>query len=338
MICIHEVAQVFRGDKDAKDAKDFEEWVTALEKGTAKALSVDEANAFFSLQRKVTAQLVRARLRPGNEAGLRFLDSLVKRGHNVLYPEKRELLVASKELLTGGFARIFRNSLKLQLVSWLVLLLGCSIGFLLTRNDYEYAYMFVGLMYPQEYLRELLMSDLARAEFLGSGRGSGTAEQTFFFTALFFNNFRAAMTAFSVGVFLGFPTIIILLVNGALLGSFAAIFNQQSLDPSFWAWVLPHAIPELAAICVAAAGGLQLGLAVLRPGEYTRRDMLAKTAREAVVCLGLAGILLVYAALIESFVRQSSVGDDLRFGLVILNVLGLVAYLAFAGRVPFERK
>ena len=178
--------------------------MTALEKGTKKALSVDEANAFFSLQRKVTAQLVRARLRPGNEAGRRFLDSLVKRGHNVLHPEKRELFVASKELVTGGFARIFRNSLKLQLVSWLVfvglLYWVCAYAERLRIRIYvRWAHV------SSEYLRDLLMSDLARARF-SSGRESGTAEHCSFL-ALFFNNFRAAMTAFCVGVFLGFQSL-----------------------------------------------------------------------------------------------------------------------------------
>jgi len=322
---------------DTKDAKAFDDLLTELEKGEKKTLSVEDANTLFSLQRKLTAQLARARIRPGNESGLRFLDSLVKRGHNILFPAKIDLLRAAKGLLAGGFARIFRDSLKLQLVSWAILLIGFTIGFFLTRSDHEFAYMFVGPMYPRDYLRELIVSSVARSEFLNSGRGTATVVQTFFFTALFFNNFRAAMSAFCVGIFFGFPTIIILLVNGALLGSFAAIFNQQSLDLSFWAWVLPHAIPELAAICIAAAGGLQLGFAVLRPNEYTRKDAVAKKGKDAVVCLALSGMLLVYAALIESFIRQSSADDMLRFLLVMFNIFGLVAYFTFAGRVRFDR-
>ncbi|MEE2901915.1 MAG: stage II sporulation protein M [Myxococcota bacterium] len=329
--------EVFRGDTDTKDAKAFDDLLNDLEKGVTKSLSVEDANTLFSLQRKVTAQLARARMRPGNESRLRFLDSLVKRGHNVLFPAKINLILAFKALFTGGFARIFRDSLKLQLVSWTMLLLGFIVGFFLTRSDHEFAYMFVGPMYPRDYLRELIVSSAVRSEFLTSGRGAVTAEQTFFFTALFFNNFRAAMSAFCVGIFFGFPTIIILLVNGALLGSFTAIFNQQSLDSSFLAWVLPHAIPELAAICIAAAGGLQLGIAVLRPDEYTRKDAVAKKGRDAVVCLALSAVLLVYAALIESFVRQSSADDTLRFLLVMLNIFGLAAYFTFAGRAKLQR-
>ena len=315
-----------------KDAKALEVMLARLDKDSSSPFSVDEANTFFSLQRKVTAQLVRARSKPGHEAELLYLDSLVKRAHNFLYPAKVDLFHEVKTLVKAGFAQNFRASIKLQIFSWVTLLFGFVIGFLLTHRDFEYAYMFVGLMYPHDYLRELILSSSARTEFLEAGRGAGTTAQTFFFTALFFNNFRAAISAFCVGIMFGFPTVIILLINGALLGSFSAIFNQQGLSTSFLAWVLPHAIPELAAVCIAAAGGLRLGIAVLRPNEHSRKVALAATSKDAVICLGLAALLLVYAAFIESFIRQSFAPDGVRFALVFINAIGLCAYLGLAGR------
>ena len=106
----------------------------------------------------------------------------------------------------------------------------------------------------------------------------------------------------------------------------------SEINFEFWAWILPHAIPELIAVCVAAAGGLKMGLALIDAGDRGRRAALAEAGRACVPLIGLSMFLLFYAALIEAFVRQSTWASPARFFLAAVNLFAIVAYLSFAGR------
>ena len=89
---------------------------------------------------------------------------------------------------------------------------------------------------------------------------------------------------------------------------------------------------EMSAICFACAGRARLGLCVLMPGDMTRRDALRHHGRDAVKLVILAAFMLIFAALIEGFLRQRVQDPILRltigwgFGAVWL------AWLTLSGR------
>jgi uncharacterized membrane protein SpoIIM required for sporulation len=153
-----------------------------------------------------------------------------------------------------------------------------------------------------------------------------------FALALVANNTRVAMMSFALGIAGGVPTVIVTLMNGALLGSMAALYDRQGVDLDFWAWVLPHGVPEVLALCVAAAGGLMLGRAVIAPGDRPRREVLVREGRRAAVLLGFALLLLGYAGVIEGYFRQFPFGNSPRLLLAAFNFVVLTAYLSVAGR------
>jgi uncharacterized membrane protein SpoIIM required for sporulation len=106
-----------------------------------------------------------------------------------------------------------------------------------------------------------------------------------------------------------------MIFNGMLLGVFAAIHHEAGIRAEMWAWILPHGITEIGAIILCGGVGFQLGKAIVRPGELSRNESLLRAGREAALtCLGVAGMLLM-AAVIESYVRQShwSTGARLAF-------------------------
>jgi uncharacterized membrane protein SpoIIM required for sporulation len=82
------------------------------------------------------------------------------------------------------------------------------------------------------------------------------------------------------------------------------MFAVKGLGYDVLAWLSIHGVTELAAICIACAGGARLGLAVLLPGQCTRRDALREQAHDAVKLVILAALMLVAAAFIEGFLRQ----------------------------------
>jgi hypothetical protein len=92
------------------------------------------------------------------------------------------------------------------------------------------------------------------------------------------------------------PTVFFMILNGMLLGVFAAIHHQAGIRAEMWAWLLPHGITELGAIILCGGVGLMLGRAVVRPGSMSRTQSLRYVGREAaLVCIGAAGMLIVAA-------------------------------------------
>jgi hypothetical protein len=68
------------------------------------------------------------------------------------------------------------------------------------------------------------------------------------------------------------------------------------------AFVAPHGVLELFAICVAGGGGFLLAAALLIPGARTRRRALVENGRRAVRLIGASTFLLLVAGTLEGFI------------------------------------
>jgi uncharacterized membrane protein SpoIIM required for sporulation len=183
-------------------------------------------------------------------------------------------------------------------------------------------------MFPSDMVQELIESEEKRRAYITAGRAFGTGMRSAFAAMLAANNARVGLVSFSVGIAAGIPTILLMLMNGAVLGSFAALFERTGgLNLDFWGWVLPHAVPEVLALSICGAAGLLLGFALLDPKGRPRRESLVEAGRKAALLIGLALFLFVYAAVIEGGFRQYSIGVLPRFLLAIFNLVVLSAYL-----------
>ena len=120
--------------------------------------------------------------------------------------------------------------------------------------------------------------------------------------------------------------------NGLILGAFFALFQDRGLGFDLFAWLSIHGVTELAAICIACAGGARLGLAVLLPGDLPRAEALRLQGRPAVMLLILAALMLLVAGLVEGFLRQTITDPGMRLAIGWgLGALWL-AWLTLAGR------
>ncbi len=153
-----------------------------------------------------------------------------------------------------------------------------------------------------------------------------------FSSFLFANNTRVGLLAFATGMLAGVPTVLLTLYNGIVLGAFASIFLHDPWPLAFLAWILPHGVPELTAIALCAAAGLQLGAAVTMPGPRGRAVALADAVPPVLVLFGTAVPLFVLAAIIESFVRQSMWGPWPRLAVAALCLAGAIAFFVAARR------
>jgi uncharacterized membrane protein SpoIIM required for sporulation len=111
-----------------------------------------------------------------------------------------------------------------------------------------------------------------------------------------------------------------------------ALYHTRGLGGEFLAWVMPHGVTELLAVCLCGAAGLVFGMAVVFPGERTRLENLARRGRRAALVVIGAVVLFFLAALIEGFFRQMVQDLSARWSLAFITFVLWILYFGAVGR------
>jgi uncharacterized membrane protein SpoIIM required for sporulation len=329
-------------DLGKRRAEEHESWralealMARLEKGGERALRFEDVERFGSLYRHAAAQLAASREREHDPQRMRYLESLVKRAHFLLYQPPKRGLSPLFQMIIGGFARAYRETMLLELIGIVLFVGGAVIAYVATLGHVEVAYPMLGMMFDAQMVQGLIESDEVRHAYITAGQATGLGARSAFAMALAANNARVGMASFAFGIAAGVPTVLMTIMNGAIMGSLAALFDRRGVDLDFWAWVLPHGIPEVLALTICCAAGLAVGRALVDPRGRPRSEALVEAGRKAAVLIGFALLLLLYAASIEGYFRQFNVGIVPRLLLAAFNATMLIGYLCFAGRAPIE--
>jgi uncharacterized membrane protein SpoIIM required for sporulation len=116
------------------------------------------------------------------------------------------------------------------------------------------------------------------------------------------NNVQVTFAVFAGGVTAGLLSVLMLVMNGVSIGSVFGVYVSKGIGDLLLAFVAPHGILELFAICVAGGGGFLLAAAILVPGARTRRRALVENGRRAIRLIGASTFLLVIAGSLEGLV------------------------------------
>ncbi|PJI85767.1 putative membrane protein SpoIIM required for sporulation [Yoonia maricola] len=290
----------FRKEREA-DWLRLEELATKAETQGLRRMSFGEARDLAALYREATTSLAIAREISLDKGLLSYLEALTARAYLSVY--------APQESARGVIGRFMRKSGPIAMrKSWFFVLLGFLsmglgglAGYLLYFDDPSWFYVLMpgelaGGRSPDAttgYLRSVIYDDDPDASGLGA-----------FATYLFSHNTRIAIFVFGLGVFLCAPAILLTFYNGLIIGVFFALHVDRGLGWDLFGWLSIHGVTELSAICIACGGGIQLGAAVLFPGQSTRAEALRIAGRDAAKLAIVAALMLVAAAFIEGYGRQ----------------------------------
>jgi uncharacterized membrane protein SpoIIM required for sporulation len=254
------------------------------------------------------------------------LNRLALRGHGVLYRNRRRESQRVLEFLLGGFPALVRREWRLVLVAAL-LLFGPLIGLIAVLQAYpEFVHY---LLAPEQIASFHAMYDPANRS-LGM-RPSDNALLMFGFYV--WNNVRIGFQTFAGGLLAGVGSLWFLASNGVIMGAVAGYLTQVGFGRTFWSFVPAHSAPELLAVVIAGAAGLRLGLAIIAPGNASRRAALVAAARPAVRLMYGAALMFFLAALIEAFWSPNTVvpfAAKVGIGLAVWTLFLL--YFSCAGR------
>jgi uncharacterized membrane protein SpoIIM required for sporulation len=158
-------------------------------------------------------------------------------------------------------------------------------------------------------------------------------QRSLMFGFYIYNNAGIGFRTFAGGLVFGLGSVLILLLNGLVIGAAAGHLTHLGYGPAFWGFVAGHSAFELTAIVLSGAAGLRLGLALLAPGRRRRGDALRRAARHAIPLVLGAATLFVLAAGVEAFWSPLDAPPArVKYAVGIALWLVLWAYLLLAGR------
>lgn len=294
--------------------------------GKGSPLSGAELFTLVSLYRKITGDLARARMLKMHPEVIDYLNQLVGRVHFLVYAPPPYPFRKVLDFFTTGFPRAVRRQWRFVLGSLLLLVVPAVAAYAAVVVEPSLGPAFAPPGYAETIEKAFGQS------FGKEGRQSGMAALSTSFYIV--NNVQVSFLAFATGALLGLGSAWVLVFNGIILGGVGALIRQHGLSYNFWSFVSSHGGIEMGAIVLAGAAGMRVGFALLNPGLRTRKAALAEAGREAGLLMFGVIVMLGIAAMLEAWVSPSTLPNSLKLMLGTLNLLGLLAYLTFAGRTP----
>lgn len=293
-----------------------------------RSLRLSGARRLGKLYRSASSDLVRARTELADASLVDYLNDLVARAHARVHAGTPVRARSISRFFLREFPRTVRRERGPIALAALLLLGGGAFGAGAAMHDPSSVAVTVPA--PFDHAPE---ERVAHDEETG---GKADAHESAAFSSwLFTHNLQVTFVVFALGLTFGLGTVALLFYNGTPLGALAVQYHQAGQGLFFWAWILPHGIPELTVVAIAGGAGLIVARGLWLPGRRRRRDALVAEGRTAVrLVLGAMPLLLV-AGLVEGTLSQMHeprvpYAGKLMFAAALATAV--YAFLSFGGR------
>ena len=221
-----------------------------------------------------------------------------------------------------AFPRAVRKRKKEMLLAAALFFIPLAIGAIMTLRDPSFAFR----VCPEAMLRPLTE---AYAKGFDGGREAGeSAKMAGFYV---YNNVGIALRCFALGMFFGIGSAFYLVQNGLTIGAVLGYVASQGAGGNIGLFIIGHGSLELGAIVLAGGAGLSIGWSIVAPGDLPRVTSLQRRAREILIIVAGAAVMLVMAASIEGFWSASAAPQPVKLAVGATLFLLVNAYILFAG-------
>jgi len=223
------------------------------------------------------------------------------------------------KFLTYGLPIEVARSWRPILLSLVIFCGAIMIGIVSSANKIEYATEIMGSSYIQ-----MTDENIKNGDPMAVYHQHGNSVRSTY--GLTINNTMVAAKTYTYGIIAGVPSLIILIKNGIMLGTFHYyLFHKGVLNDAMWIiWI--HGVLEISAIILAGGAGFLLGGGLLFPGTYTRFQSLRISAKRSFkIILGCLFMLIIAGFLEGSITRHTNMPMALKYSLV----LGSLAFICF---------
>jgi uncharacterized membrane protein SpoIIM required for sporulation len=319
------VTEVAFVERRQRDWTDLEKLVWRTTREGLKKLDADDVVRISPLYRDLCSDLARAQAARYSAPLVEYLQGLTAAAHTVVYGPfaRAKRARASAKAWLFAFPRTVRARKWPMLLATALFFVPFACGVLAALHEPAFAFRIV----PEAMLRPLTEA-YAKGFDQGRESGEGALMAGFYVN----NNVGIALRCFALGVFGGIGSAFYLVHNGLSIGAVLGYVASQGAGGNILTFIVGHGSLELGAIVIAGGAGLMLGWSVVAPGERTRLASLQLAAKDAVVLVCGAAVMLLMAAGIEAFWSGSAIPSAVK-RLVGVTLFVLVwGYLLLGGR------
>jgi uncharacterized membrane protein SpoIIM required for sporulation len=254
------------------------------------------------------------------------LNQLALRGHHELYANRGRQTQRAVDFLLTAFPRLVRAEWRL-VVAAALLFFGPLLALIVVLQFFpDFVYY---LLEPGQIAQFHEMYDPAKHRL-----GMREADTSLYMLGFYvWNNVQIGFQTFAGGILAGIGSVWFLAANGVMIGAVAGYLTHAGYNQTFWSFVAGHSSLELTAIVLSGAAGLRLGLAVISPGNVSRKAALVAAAKPAVRIMYGAAVMFGLAAFVEAFWSPlAEIPFEAKLGVGVAGWAVLLGYLSLAGR------
>jgi len=245
---------------------------------------------------KITDDLAYAKTFYPKSKTTAYLNGLASKLHQSIYKNKSE---KSNRFITYWkfeLPLLFKTYQRPLLYSFIFFIIFCLMGILSAKYDPNFLKLILG----PEYVN-MTNENIAKGDPFGVYKSQN--EFTMFF-GIAANNIFVSFLMFVSGIFFSVGSVIYMLQNGLMLGSFEYYFFSKGLGAQSILVIWIHGTIEISSLIIAGAAGLVLGNSFLFPKTYTRLASVKRGAKDGIkMALGLVPLFII-AAFFESFLTR----------------------------------
>jgi uncharacterized membrane protein SpoIIM required for sporulation len=286
-----------------------------------------EAREVLSGFRSLMVDLNMARRHLPGDLITRYLESLLLTAHETIYRPPAHFLSRLQDLYCVQVPLLMRQ-LKISIFStFTIFSLAILLGWVLVSAQPE----LVSLFASTEMINHVQAGNLWTDDLLN------IAPSSLISLGIITNNITVSLFAFALGALYGLGTLYVISLNGLMLGGIFAFTRAYNLDLRLFEFIIAHGVVELSVIIISGAMGLQLGEALIRPGERNRLQAFQETTADAGKILFAAIPFLILAGVIEGFISPNPEFDLLTRVLVGISS-GILFWSFMLFGLPGERE
>jgi uncharacterized membrane protein SpoIIM required for sporulation len=308
----------------------LEALVTKLEKKGLDSLTEKEAIDLPMLYQAELSSLAVARSTILDRSLVGYLEALSLRAYLMVYGPRASLLELAIKFLKTGLPKSFWALKYHILIAFLLFFFSSLSGYIAVVLDHANFDRFISGDLAQGRNFDASSAQLA-THLYGNWEGLQHA-LVFFSNFLFRHNTQVAIFCFSLGFFLGIPTVLLLIYNGLTLGAMVALHFEKGLGIEFMGWLSIHGVTEFSAIFLAGGAGLSVAEKILIPGPGGRLENLGKRGKDAATVMIGVVIMLLASGILEGCFRQLIDNTVIRLSVAALTAVFWGLYF-FQGRL-----
>lgn len=294
--------------------RELEDKLSLLKPKGVKKLGGEDLHHFLSLYNMACGHLSYSRTYFGSTSTTEYLNRLVSSAHSYIYATRTSSLKRLWRFLSLEFPLLINSNKLLAATASLLFAAGFLISFFYTLASPDNAAAFL----PTQILNSVSFDK----------NGPSNFDSPILSSAIMTNNIKVGFMAFALGITAAIGTSLVLIYNGFILGSLAALALQKNAGLVFWSLILPHGVIELFAIFICGMAGLIIGNAIINPGKYSRRNSFIIRGRIGIrLVLGTIP-LFVIAGLIEGFITPLPLSPVIKLTFAAFTLFLLAVYLS----------